>query len=117
MNTPGRAAAIGAVVCTLGAFPAAALVALVYRFPIPLAAYASGPEAVLPSMLAVIFYGIIIGGFVVLPCLGAVAGLVAYRLAKPNSKMILCWTIALAFAVDLLAAMTLATWDKIYGPW
>lgn len=111
-----RAMLIGAVIATLGAFPVAALVALVFRFPIPFSGYESGFQAVIPSLFAVCFYGLL-GGFVVLPCLGAMAGFLAHRSGSSDNKVILYRTLGFALVADLLAAMTLAVWDKIYGPW
>ena len=49
--------------------------ALVYRYPIPFAGYKSGVDAMLPSLLAVVFYGLM-GGFVALGIAGAISGLV-----------------------------------------
>lgn len=117
MNISRRCITIGAITATVGAFPAAALTALSFRFPIPFRGYASGFEAVWPALLAVVFYGLVIGGFVVLPCLGAAVGYFAARFAGPDRSTVFRWTIALALLVDLVAAMTLALWDKIYGPW
>lgn len=117
MNTPRHAAAVGAAIATLGAFPTAAFVALVYRFPIPFGGYRSGVEAVGPALLAVLFYGLVLGGFIVLPCCGAIVGLLAYRRGKPSGNPVLGWMIGGCLGVDAVAAMTLAVWDKVYGRW
>ena len=101
----------------LGAFPVAALVALVFRFPIPFSGYGSGPEAVLPSLVAVLFYGALFGGFLLLAVLGAVGGLIACFIGKHDGKRTFRLTWAFALLVDLLAMLTLAVLDKIIGPW
>jgi len=117
MNISRRCIALGAITAVFGAFPAAALTALGFRFPIPFGGYASGVEAVGPALLAVVFYGLVTGGFVVLPCLGAAVGYFAARFAGPDGSTVFRLTIASALMVDLAATMTLALWDKIYGPW
>jgi hypothetical protein len=42
----------GATVAIAASFPLAALVALVFRFPIPFGSYMSGPDAVVPALFA-----------------------------------------------------------------
>jgi hypothetical protein len=111
-----RSILTGAVIATIGAFPMAALVALVYRFPIPFAGEESGIKAAIVSPFAVVFYGLL-GGFLVLPCLGAVAGFLAHRIAEPDRKSIFRWTVRFALVADLIAALFLALLDKIIGPW
>jgi hypothetical protein len=100
----------------LGAFPAAALVALCYRFPIPLGGYQSGPQAMLLSVVAVIVYGLL-GGFVLLAALGAAGGALAHRLAGASPRTVVRLTIGFAAAIDLVAVLALATLDKFIGPW
>jgi hypothetical protein len=109
-------AILGGVSAILGSFPVAALVALVYRFPIPFAGMGSGPRAILPSLFAVLFYGIL-GGFLFVGILGVLVGLLAYRLGRPDIRRIVYVTLGLAVGVDFLATFTLAILDKIIGPW
>src|SRR4051794_13969843 len=99
-----------------GIFPVAALVALVYRFPIPFAGYQRGPAAAMRSLLAVALYGAT-GGFIALAALGAVAGAVAFRLTGGDQTQLRRATIAAALAIDLAAALLLATLDRVVGPW
>lgn len=61
-----------AVYAVLFMFPAAAIVTLVYRFRIPMGGYAQGPAGVWDAMLATVFYGLV-GGFVVVPLVAAIA--------------------------------------------
>jgi len=111
-----KGAFFGAVFAVLGAFPAAALVGLVYRFPIPMAGYASGFEAIFPSVIAVIFYGVL-GGFAILSVLGAIGGSIAYSLGMPNDRVKLKATLVVAFVIDLLAAIFMAILEWFIGPW
>ena len=111
-----RSVGLGSLLAVLGAFPVAAVVALVFRFPIPFTGYCSGPEAVLPSLVAVLFYGCV-GGFLLLAVLGAVGGLTAFLIGRPDGKKTFRLTLAFALLVDLLATLTLAVLDKIIGPW
>lgn len=74
-----RCAALGSV-AAIGLCPAAAmLVAVVYRFPIPLTGYENGLNAAWPAMIGAVFY-LTLGGFVVVGGLGAIAGWAAWRL-------------------------------------
>ena len=111
-----RSAGLGSLLAVLGAFPVAALVALVFRFPIPFSGYCSGLEAVLPSFVAVLFYGCI-GGFPLLAVLGGVGGLAAFLIGRPDGKKTFRLTLAFAVLADLLATLTLAVLDKLIGPW
>src|SRR5690348_3119967 len=70
--------ALGALSAVVGAFPVAALVAFVYRFPIPFTGYANGFKAVVPALFAAAVYGAM-GGFFVVAILGTLAGVLARR--------------------------------------
>ncbi len=94
----------------------AAIVALCFRFPIPFSGYESGPSAVLRSLFAVAFYGML-GGFVVLAALGAAAGAVASWLAGHDDRRRRQLTFIFALAADFVSVMILAVLDKIVGPW
>ncbi len=114
---PFKCAFVGAAYSVLGAFPAAAIVALVFRFPFPFGAYEGGLRAMLGSPIAVVFYGLV-GGFHLLAVLGALAGWIAYARGQRRSyrnkhREIVLFALAIDFAVVLL----LSVWDKIYGPW
>lgn len=98
------------------AFPFAALCGLLYRFPIPLAGYASGPGAVPGALMAVLFYGIL-GGFVVLFAGGAVGGLIAHAIAQPSLKRVRRLTVGLAATVTLTCVALLAVLDQLIGAW
>ena len=83
-----RAVNIGIVCGLVASFPISSLVALFYRFPLPMSTYASGTQAVIPSLVAVIFYGLM-GGFVIVGGLGAFGGFIAHKLASPEDNKIL----------------------------
>ncbi len=80
-----RAMVTGAFWAVGLAFPLAAACALVYRFPVPMAGYASGPTSVSRVLLSVVFYGLL-GGFPALLAAGAAAGAGAYALGQPDPR-------------------------------
>lgn len=112
-----RAGLIGACTAVVVTFPLAALVALLYRFPIPFGGYASGPSAVLISLGAVVFYGVAMGGFVVLGLLGFTAGILAQRAARSSGRPVLLATVLSSTLFAFAAVLTLAILDKLIGPW
>ncbi|MEO7041249.1 MAG: hypothetical protein ABI035_03205 [Gemmatimonadaceae bacterium] len=98
------------------AFPLAALCALVFRFPMPLAGYEHGVSAVPHALAAVLFYGVM-GGFVVLAGLGALSGYVATRISVGDEARSRRLTLVLAAFGSAAAVLLLASLDKIIGPW
>ena len=103
----------GAAIAVAATFPLAALVALVFRFPIPFGSYMSGPSAVVPALFAAAFYGVI-GGFLVQAILGGIAGAIASRTGSPNR-----WRTVGTYAVlaALPGVLILSILDWIIGPW
>ncbi|OGP92723.1 MAG: hypothetical protein A2Z19_02085 [Deltaproteobacteria bacterium RBG_16_54_18] len=106
----------GAIAALVGMFPAAFLFALVWKFPIPLAGYASGLKGALLSPLAVVFYGVL-GGFIVVPGLGAATGALAFQIARGNAPKAQKLSVIFGLLWALAAAAFLALLDKIIGPW
>ena len=106
----------GALWTILLVFPFAALCALVFRFPVPFAAYESGWTAIPHALAAVRFYGAL-GGFTLLALLGALGGVAAYRMGRPDMRRVWQCTISFAAAVAFCAVTLLATLDYIIGPW
>jgi hypothetical protein len=104
------------ILACLLAFPIAAIIGLVYRFPIPLGGYLSGVDAIVPSMLAVLFYSL----FGLLPAifvLGVGAGALipkdnSERSMIPNVYEIVASSIAAIIPLGVLSVL-----DKIIGPW
>jgi hypothetical protein len=107
---------MGVVCCLLGAFPAAGLVALFYRFPVPFGGYMSGPLGAIPAMFGAAFY-LLLGGFIILGPLGALAGLLGWLIGRPDSRRVLGWVLGLSLLFDLLGAVLISVWEYIYGPW
>jgi hypothetical protein len=102
---------------TIGfSFPAAVLLGMIYRFPIPFGGYVHGYEHAFMFLLSVLFYGIL-GGFILLALGGATAGFVGYRIGKRNEKRTKKITILLSMLMAFLSALLLAMLDLIIGPW
>lgn len=72
----------GAVRAILWTFPVTAVVTLVIGFPFPFAGYLSGWHAAVYSPVAVLIWGVLLGGFAVQALLGAAAGWLAYGAAS-----------------------------------
>ena len=106
----------GALSTILLVFPFAGLCALLFRFPVPFAAYESGWSTIPHALIAVRFYGVL-GGFALLALLGALGGIVAHRIGMPDTRRVWQWTISFAAAVAFCTVMLLATLDYIIGPW
>ena len=106
----------GAVIGVLASFPLAALCALLFRFPIPFAGYQRGPEAVMPAMIAVLFYGAL-GGFAVQAVLGGIGGTLGARYARADTGRPNTTAIAGAAAASAIGVFLLAVLDLIIGPW
>ena len=110
----------GVLFAIIASFPLAAIIGLLYRFPVPFAGYMSGVGALIMAPQAVLFYGIL-GGFVVLGVGGAVAGLLVSRFVSDAAKgergrknrLIAAY----ASLFTLLCLLVLAILDKLIGPW
>jgi hypothetical protein len=111
-----RAALLGALLTVGLVFPAAMLLALVYRFPVPFVGYESGVAAVPHAVVATAFYGAF-GGFPLLGLAGAAAGVLIHRSAARSGTRPLPRTCAVAAAIAFAAALTLSVLDKVIGPW
>jgi hypothetical protein len=103
---------VGSLLAILGSFPIAAMTALVFRFPIPFGGYESGLEAIVPSLYATVFYGML-GGFLVQGLLGGIAALIA----APNDKRGWFYTGTAAVAAAVPGVLLLSMLDWIIGPW
>lgn len=97
-----NAAMIGATLCNVFAYPCAVLIALLWRFPIPMSGYASGPSAVEPALMAVMIYQLL-GGALLLGIFGAVAGIAAHDFRYPDDGAITRLAAINAFVIALLA--------------
>ena len=101
----------------LGTYPAAAVFALFFRFPVPFGGYVSGPSGATLSPLAVTIYGVMFGGFVIQGLLGGVAGGLAERRGGGSRRLTWRLCILYGLAASLPGVALLATLDKIIGPW
>jgi len=111
-----RAALLGALLTIGLAFPSAALLALVYRFPVPFAGYESGVAAVPHAMLAAAFYGVL-GGFWLLGLAGSAAGMVIQRSAGRSGRRPFPMMCGVAAVIAFAATLSLSILDKVIGPW
>ena len=116
----------GAITALVSSYFVALLFAYTFRIPIPLAAY-YGPlgeistynlavvEVLKSVLVAWVFYGIF-GGFIIVPVLGAVAGLLAGRkhISPRNRRSMIVLYSVLAGSVPVLALSIL---DYVIGPW
>ena len=106
----------GAVSATVLAFPLAALCAIVYRFPVPFAGYASGIDDVPYVLMGVLFYGLL-GGFPVLAAAGVLAGWAAHHTGQPDPRAVRRLALTFGGVSASLAVVLLAVLDKLIGPW
>lgn len=102
-----NAVMIGVACGIFAAFPCAWLVAAFSRFPMPMGGYAHGSDG-LGIIIAVVMYGALWGGFLLLGLLGGIAGAVAHRLHFPDDFAITWMTILTAVLIDLLIAAAMA---------
>lgn len=109
-----KAAIAGAVAAVVMVPLAAAIVAVVYRFPVPLAGYAHGFGGAGSAALGSLFY-LVLGGAPVVAILGAAGGFVAARSARRGTGRVR--VLVAAAVVALLAAITLAVLEFFIGPW
>ncbi len=106
----------GALWAIAWSFPLAGFLALVFRFPVPLAGIVSGPDGVIPAMFAVAIYGIFLGGFVVIAVTGALSGILL-RAVAPDSKYFQVLQIVAAAVAACIPLFVLATLDMWIGAW
>lgn len=106
-----RLALVGAVAAVGFAPLAAAIVAAVYRFPIPFAEYVTGVGGMPAAALASVFY-LALGGFVVLGAFGAAAGALLAGTAAATRH-----AVAASFVIAVVGALSLALLEYVIGPW
>jgi hypothetical protein len=89
-------------------FPAAALTALVYRFPVPFGGLVRGPAGVWEAILATLVYGLA-GGFIVVPVVAIGLGFLLRRSGYPaHGPMALVppFAVSLLFAIGLTLVLS-----------
>ena len=107
-----RFALIGAVAAVILSIPAAALVAPLYRFPVPFGGYASGISEIPIATMAALFYGVTFGGFVLVGGVGAVLAMLSASRGRPT-RFIVMQSAVIAVA----AALSLAVLELFIGRW
>ena len=120
----GKAILRGILWTSLGTLPAAFIVAILYRFPIPFRGFirgwdlfSEGPDTsmeLLWLLLQAAFYYTVWGGFIPLAVLGTIAGLAGGGWASPIE---LAGTRQHRPGSGLVTAMVLSVLDKIIGKW
>ena len=103
---------VWAIVATI---PIAALLGLVFRFPVPFNGYMSGPSAFFMSMFGAAFYGLVFGGWIVVGTAGGLFTWVARALCK-NEQTALVVSRVLSVLVALVGCAVMSTLDWIIGP-
>ena len=116
----------GIVIALISSLLIAILFAYMFRIPIPMGGYI-GPFGEISSfnkdvlsilnsvLVAWVFYGAF-GGFIILPILGAISGIVIgrnYQNSKNKNKMI----VLLVTLVSVIPVFLLSILDYIIGPW
>lgn len=107
----------GGIIGIIATIPLVLLCALVFRFPVPFAGYMSGPSAIYPALIAIFFYGVLFGGFIIQALLGGMGGLLAEHSAAHDKHNIKTLCIVFSTIGAALGVLTLAILDKIIGPW
>jgi hypothetical protein len=107
----------GAIIGIVATVPLVLLCALIFRFPVPFAGYLSGPKAIFPALIAILFYGVFFGGFIVQALLGGLGGLIAVHFGGPEIHDIKRRCIVFSSIGASMGVLLLAILDKIIGPW
>lgn len=108
---------LGGALAIVTTFVFAPVLALIYRFPIPLGGYLGGPRAVWPAMYAVYFYGWHFRGFVVVGVLAGLASAVTQAVSTKRGRGYLVSVVAPSLSISLLSVLLLAMLDKLIGSW
>ncbi len=121
----GKAILRGILWVFFGMFPAALLVGMLYRFPIPFRGYVNGWEMfqeglnetmeLIWLLIQAVTYYTFWGGFIPLALLGTIAGLLGRWLGRPDHGDLYARNIALGLGFALAAFLSVL--DKIVGPW
>jgi hypothetical protein len=123
MSTTLKTVMLSSVLSIGLTFPAATLIGLIWRFPVPMGDYAEGIEALVMAPMAVFFY-LFLGGFIVVPLVSTVVTLVALRFkaqdaaSDPVHKAV-PWPLLFATSGGTAVAfvLLLAGLELVIGPW
>jgi riboflavin transporter FmnP len=106
----------GAIIGVVATFPLALICALLFRFPVPFAGYMSGPRAVFPVLIAVVFYGLL-GGFLIQAVMGGLGGILAEHFSVTSRRDVKKIRIMFSSIGASFGVLVLAILDKLIGPW
>lgn len=112
----GRCIFLTVMIAVVSSIPLAGLIGMIFRFPIPMSGYASGPSAFVPGMFAAILYGMV-GGVAVQALMGCIAGVIVYQAARRRPQRVGTLTLLGGTLSALPGLLLLATLDWIIGPW
>ncbi len=123
MSTMLKTVGLSSVLSIGLTFPAAALIGLIWRFPVPMGDYAEGVEALVVAPMAVFFY-LLLGGFIVVPLVSMVGTILAFRFtarrttSDPEDTAV-AWPLLLATSWGTAVALVLflAGLELVIGPW
>lgn len=101
----------------LSMFPVAYVLALSWKFPIPLMGYASGYQQAVYTPVAVVFYGVVCGGFFLVGWLGMLSGKYAFIICDGKKTKGRRFSIALSICATLACGVALNLLEFIIGPW
>ncbi|WP_067538302.1 hypothetical protein [Nocardia crassostreae] len=105
----------GSLAAIVAAPFAAAIVATLYRFPVPLSDYVYGLPGAPAAAIGSLFY-LLLGGAFVLGILGAAGSYLTARFSRdPRQARVL--TLAVGLIVALLGAVSLAVLELFVGAW
>ncbi|NND97665.1 MAG: hypothetical protein HKN47_10095 [Pirellulaceae bacterium] len=93
-----KSVAVGDCSSIAWSFPITALLGLLFRFPVPFGTIEGGLDHVIPSLFALLFYGVFTGGFIVIGIGGVTVGLIVHFAAGRDSP-------AKLWAIFLLSAL------------
>ena len=111
-----RSAGVGALWSIVLSFPITVALAALFRFPVPLGTMDGGIDHILPSLFGLLFYGILMGGFVVLGGAGGFAALVVHsRVKSLQTRRVYIRLLAGLSSAVLLFLLSILDW--VIGPW
>lgn len=96
--------------------PIAALMVSFFRFPIPFGGIVTGPKYLVAAMIALLMYGVFLGGYLLVAVAGGVAGAVGRAIGSTRARQRLILSI-LAIGASFVLLFMLATLDWVIGPW
>ncbi|MFF2082643.1 hypothetical protein ACFVVM_02660 [Nocardia sp. NPDC058176] len=109
-------AVVGGLSAIVLAPVAAAVIAIVYRFPVPLVGYTSGFGGALTAAAGSLFY-LVLGGAVLVGAIGGAGGLLVAGPRRPATPRTYTIAVLVGLGVAFLGALALALLEYLVGPW